>query len=501
MTVLHLASECAPFAKAGGLADVLAALPPALVEAGVDARVVFPLYGGTEGEKAGRLGPLDRVWSGLIPGTDLRPTVWRVRTTEPPTFVVQEPVHFGRDEIYADAIGDELPAERFVAFQRAVLAWLREDASARPDLLHLHDHHAALVPALLRGVELNASIAELPTVLTVHTAVHQGFVETTVLADLGLDDAFQTAACSASDPEGLVNSLRLGIEHADAVTVPSPTYARELRTDPDAARGLGRVFRAAAERTVGIGHGVDTGAWNPQRDPSLPAPFGPGDLAGKRLAKRTVCAELGLDATQPLLAYIGRLMPEKGIEILFETVERIARKTDASVVVLGEGPPEQEARLRGLDALLRAQGLGRRLAVALRFDEALARRLYAAADMVLVPSRTEPGGLAAMHAMAYGAVPVVHAVGGLHDSVCPPGESPRGICFDAFSTTALVEAVEGAIERWEDAPGWAELQAEGMAARFSWRRAAAAYADVYRRVAAGDSLSDDRSAGSVLVRG
>lgn len=489
MTVLHLASEYAPVAKAGGLADVLAALPAALQEAGVHTAVVLPLYGGPGGEKAVRAGELDPVWSGAIPGTTLRPTVWRTRS-EPAVFYVEEPVHFGRSEIYADEIGEELAPERFVAFQRAVLAWLRDDADARPDVLHLHDHHAALVPALLRGVAANEALAELPTVLTVHTAVHQGIVPLRALAALGLDEAFLLASHASADPEDELNTLRLGIELADAVAIPSTTYARELVTDFDVARGLGRVFRAAADRMVGIAHGVDRSVWNPRSDAFLPAPYGPGDLAGKRLAKREVCAELGLDAAQPLLAYIGRLVPEKGIEILFETVERLARRTDASVVVLGEGPPEQEARLRGLDALLRASGLHGRLAVALRFDEALAHRLYAAADAVLIPSRTEPGGLTAMHAMAYGTVPIARAVGGMRDTVCPAGAPPRGVCFEAFTTTALTEAVQEALELWADGPAWAALQARGLAAEFSWRPAAEAYADLYHRVAAGHPVLD-----------
>ena len=497
MYVLHLAAECAPVAKAGGLADVLAALPAALVEAGVRTAVVLPLYGGPDGEKAAAAGELDAIWSGPVPGTALRPTVWRSRS-EPATYLVEEPAHFGRSEIYADEIGEDLPPERFVAFQRAVLAWLRDDAAARPDVLHLHDHHAALVPALLRGVEANAPLAELPTVLTVHSAVHQGFVPLASLAALGLDDAFVRAAHAAADPEDELNTLRLGVEQASAVAVPSAAYARELVTDADVARGLGRVFRAASERLVGIPHGVDRATWNPRRDPVLPAPFGPGDLAGKRLAKRELCAELGLDAAQPLLVYIGRLMPEKGVEILYETVERLVRRTDASVAVLGEGPPEQETRLRGLDALLRASGLHGRLAVALRFDEALAHRLYAAADAVLVPSHTEPGGLTAMHAMAYGAVPIVRAVGGLRDSVCPEGAPPRGVCFHAFSTTALTEAVEQALELWADGEAWAELQARGLAAEFSWRPAAQAYTDLYRRVAAGHEVLDADAADTAV---
>ena len=269
---------------------------------------------------------------------------------------------------------------------------------------------------------------------------------------------------------------------ADAVIAPSPTYAAELRGAGPAPRGLSRTFRDAADATVGILHGLDRAVWSPSRDPHLPAPFGPSDLRGKRLAKDAVCRELELDPAAPLLTFIGRLMPENGVEILYEAVERLLGRTEASIAILGLGPAEQEARLRGLAGLVRTQEGAGRLAVRLRYDAPLAHRLVAGADVLLAPSRTEPSGRTAMIAATYGTVPVAHAVGALRDVLCADGAQPRGICFDGFATTPFVEAVQHALERMADADGWRRLQQAGLEAEFSWMDTAAAVVDVYGRV-------------------
>lgn len=496
MHVLHLAAECAPFIQTGGLADVVGALPAALRATGVQASVVLPLYGGTDGDVARRAGALESVWTGDAGGETA--TVWHAPEADTPTFLVEMPA-FAGPGVYLDAAGDPLPDARFVAFQLAVLAWLRACPEARPDVLHLHDHHAALVPALLRGDAANEALADLPTVLTVHGADHQGVVLLDELAAAGVGAPLATALHSSTDAEETVNALRVGVSMADAVIAPSPTYARELRGDGPAPRGLGRTFRDAADATVGILHGIDAAIWSPSRDRHLAVPFGPEDLSGKRAAKAVVCAELGLGAERPLLTFIGRLMPENGVEILFEAVERLLGRTEASIAVLGLGPPEQEARLRGLSGLLRTQDTAGRFAVRLDFDRPLAHRLVAGADILLAPARTEPSARTAMIAVAYGTVPVGHAVGALRDVLCPDGEPPRGLCFDGFATTPFVEAVQDALEQMEDADGWARLQSAGMTAEFSWLDTAARVAEVYRRVL-GAGMDESAARDRFLVR-
>ena len=479
MYALHLAAECAPLAQAGGLADVVAALPAALRAEGIRASVALPLYGGPGGAMARQAGALDRVWTGDVGGFDA--TVWHAVDLDTPTFLVETPA-FAAEGVYLDAVGEALPDARFVSFQRTVLAWLRAAPHDRPSVLHLHDHHAALVPALLTGDPANDVLSDLPTVLTVHSADHQGALLTNELVEAGIDPDLVAAMRSSADSDGVLNALRIGVSTADAVVVPSPTYAAELRGDGVAPRGLGRVFRTAREQTVGVLHGVDRAVWNPACDPHLPAPFTPDDLRGKRLAKDAVCRELGLDPGRPLLAFIGRLMPENGVEILFEAVERLLGRTEAGIAILGLGPPEQEARLRGLGALVRAQDAGERLAVRNAFDVPFAHRLVAGADVLLAPARTEPSARTAMIALAYGTVPVAHAVGALRDVVCPGDAPPRGVCFDGFGTTPFVEAVEGALDRLANADSWRALQHAGMTAAFSWQTTAQRIAGVYQDV-------------------
>ena len=493
MHALHLASECEPLVQAGGIAAVVQALPAALRAAGVEASVALPLYGGRAGPIARAAEPLGRVWDGPD-GI----AVWRAQDFDTPTYLVETPA-FAEPDVYQDAQGDALPDERFVAFQLAVLAWLRADPDARPDVLHLHDHHAALVPALLRGDAAYEVLADLPTVLTVHGADHQGVLRADRLADLGLDPALLTALRSSRDPDDAVSSLRVGVATADAVLVPSPTYARELRGDGVAPRGLGATFREAADRTTGIVHGLDRAVWSPRFDPHLPAPFSADNPEGKHLAKASVCRALGLDPGGPLLTYVGRLMPENGVEILFESVERLLGVTDARIAILGLGPPEHEAQLRGLAGLVRTQEAPGRLAMRLAFDRPLAHRLLGGADILLAPARTQPSARSAMIACAYGTVPVGHAVGAFRDVVCPAGEPARGICFEGFATTPFVEAVRGAIERMADAEAWQRLQTAGMRAEFSWLRTAEATAEVYRAVAGGER-PDASGRGRFVVR-
>ena len=212
-------------------------------------------------------------------------------------------------------------------------------------------------------------------------------------------------------------------------------------------------------------------------------PISLADLAGKAATKAAVCAELNLDAERPLLAYVGRLMPEKGVEVLLPAADALVRTTDACIVLLGTGDPEHEAEVRGLAGMLDADGFENRLAPVVAFDERMAHRLYAAADVFLMPSRTEPCGLGQMYAMAYGTPPVVHATGGLRDTVAAPaGDGGTGFPFAPFTPDALVAAVRDALALLADPPRWKRLQQNGMTADFSWNASARAYSALYRHL-------------------
>ena len=497
LRVLHVAAECAPFAKVGGLGDVVGALPAALAAEGVEASVVMPLYGGPDGAVAARAAPLALVAAGTahLGETVLPYRVWRSDSLpggalSVPVFFVDEPVHFGDAGVYFRA-ADGLPfahsAARFVAFQLAVLDWLGSGAAPEVDVLHLHDNHAALVPALLRHAA--AAVRSLPTMFTVHSADHQGEVPRVLWDRLGLPggEAFLT-------DRGETNAMALAVALADVVTTVSPGYARELAADDSVAHGLAEAFRAAGPRLVGVLNGIDPDVWNPETDAHLLHPFSAADLAGKAAEKAAVCAELNLDAPRtggamrPLVAFVGRLMPEKGVEVLLPGADTLVRTTGANVVLLGTGDPEHEAEVRGLAGMLARDGIANRLAAVVAFDERMAHRLYAAADVFAMPSRTEPCGLGQMYAMAYGTPPVVHATGGLRDTVRAwDGAAGTGFCFDAFTPEAFVAAVRAALTVHADAPAWRRLQQNAMAADFSWAASARAYAGLYRSVIAGDA--------------
>ena len=480
MHVLHLAAECAPLAKVGGLGDVVGALPPALVAAGVEASVLMPLYGGAEGELARRAGPLVGVHEGETSfGAQHLPfRIWRADASPVgvPVYLLDEPVHFGGSGVYSDPSGENLPPERWAVFQRAALDWLAAPDAPAVDLLHLHDHHAGLVPVLLRHDRALSRIAGMPTLLTVHSADHHGIAPWSVWERLNVHvDEAETLLV-----EDDLNALKAGVVWADAVTTVSPTYADELATDPTVSRGLVETFRAARRKTTGILNGIDAAHWNPATDPHLPSTFSADERAGKAATKRAVCDELGLDADRPLIAYVGRLMPEKGVELLTEGTERVLHATEASVALLGAGDPEHETAVRGLALMLGREGYADRLSVTIGFDEALAHRLYGAADVFAMPSMSEPCGLAQLYAMRYGAPPVVHAVGGLRDTVeAWDGARGTGFRFDAFTTGAFVEALRAALAVHAEPEAWARLVACGMARDWSWRGPAQTYADLY----------------------
>jgi starch synthase len=485
MHIVHLAAECAPIAKVGGLADVVGALPAALSAEGTASSILMPLYGGPHGSTAARAGALARVGSGEVWfGPDAYAyTVYRSDALGAPLYLLDQPEHFGPEGVYfrtEDGLPFDNDDTRFPLFQLCALHWLAGGDAPAPDVLHLHDHHTGLIPALLRHGSGYEALRDVPTMFTVHSADHQGVLPWGVWERLGV--FVEEAETLLVGDE--VNSMKAALNWSDAVTTVSPSYAEELATNDSMAGPLAEVFRAIRHKTTGILNGVDYGAWNPATDSYLDATYSADDLAGKADCKAAVCAELGLDAARPLVAFIGRLMPEKGVEILLEGVERVLRKTGATVALLGTGYPEHEHELRGLVSMMAHEGLGDRVAARIAFDNTFAHRLYAAADIFLMPSKSEPCGLGQLYAMAYGTPPVVHAVGGLRDTVVPwDGEAGTGFTFDAFTPGAIRQAVQQALDVHADSAAWGSLVRQAMAADWSWARSARAYTRIYQRLA------------------
>jgi len=475
MRVVMLSPEVYPYAKTGGLADVLAALPRALAAAGVEVTVCMPGYR-----------PALRAAGALAPGTRLHaPIGSRMEPAEMvcapgasvPTVLMRADRYFDRDGLYGEG-GREWPDndERFAFFCRGALEWLRAEGEP-PDVLHVHEWQAALAPAFLRGTaELYPELARVRTVLTLHNLAYQGRFPPECWHLLNLDARYFVPEFLEFHAE--INFLKAGIVFADALTTVSPRYAGEIQT-PAFGEGLDGVLRARHAALRGILNGIDDAVWNPATDPHLPARYRAGDLAGKARCKRALQAELGLPvrADLPLLAIVSRLAEQKGFDLLTATLPELLATTAVQLAILGSGDPTYETALRQIAA--RSPG---RLALRIEFNESLAHRIEAGGDIFLMPSRFEPCGLNQLYSLRYGTVPLVHATGGLEDTVVefdPAAGTGTGFKFAPYGTEAFVAAVRRALRLHADPAAWQRLMRNGMAQDFSWHRAARSYARLY----------------------
>jgi starch synthase len=482
MDILHVAFECAPIAKVGGLGDVLGALPKFLNRQGVKSAVFMPRFGDAQVDSSS----LQLVHEGTLQyrGRVLPYRLWQQAADVLgfPVYLWEEPVYFGRPGVYQDpATGLDFPdqGDRFFVFQRGLLAVLKAHV-LKPDLLHLHDHHAALIPVWLRADPAYEEWATLPLVLTVHNAEHQGRYAWSIWKEIGVP----VAQPEDLQQDGQLNALKAGMIWADVVTTVSPGYARELQERDDIAAGLRAVFQRVAFKMRGILNGIDPEVWNPATDPFIFVPYTAETLENKQQNKQALCRTLGLDPAQPLVIFIGRLMQEKGVDLLVRGLERFMPKhPDVSVVVLGTGMPEYQAALETLKQRLETSGVAQRLVLRFEFNNTLAHQLYAAADMLLMPSRVEPCGLNQLYAMTYGTVPIVHAVGGLRDTVTPwdpHTQTGTGFRFESFTPQAMRQALEQALATYRQPELWQQLQRNGMRQNWSWDRSAQEYIALYQ---------------------
>jgi starch synthase len=475
MRVCMLASEAFPYAKTGGLGDVLAALPEALAGLGVDATRVLPGYR----EALRTAGPVERLGRIRAPvASRLEPAdVVRVPGAPVPTLLIDAPRYFDRDGLYGDGEHDYPDNnERFTFFCRAALEWLRGLATP-PDVLHCHDWQAALAPAMLRATAaLYPELRRVRLVQTVHNLAYQGRFPASAWHLLNLDPRY--FASEWLEFWGDINFLKAGLVFADVLTTVSPRYAREIQT-PEFGEGLDGVLRARAARLRGILNGIDYRVWNPATDPALPARYDAGDLTGKARCKAALQAALGLRVAgpAPLLGIVSRLAWQKGIDVALDALPPLLEHSTAQLAVLGSGEAELERRLQEL-----AGRFPDRVAVRTGLDEPLAHRITAGVDLFLMPSRYEPCGLNQMYSQRYGTVPVVHATGGLDDTVLEfdvaTGEG-TGFKFAPCTAEALRDALDRALGVHRDPAAWLRLQRNGMRQDFSWERSARAYQTVY----------------------
>ncbi|MDA0700320.1 MAG: glycogen/starch synthase [bacterium] len=462
MRILHATAEALPFAKTGGLADVLGALPAAQSALGHGVCVVHPWYPALAAARAPLwIGDVDVPFDGGLERVG-------VGTLELGTVRYAFVGHraFRREALY----GYPDDTYRFALFARAVPA-VAARIGFTPDVVHGHDWHAALLPALLRFAgHLPPGFAGLPSVLTVHNAQYQGWADA---ADVVAWGRLPGHLASPLALNGRGNLLHAGLVTADHVTTVSPTYAREL-LDPAVAYGLDPAFAALGPRLTGILNGLDVEAFDPQRDLALAARFGPDDLAGKRRCKEALADEMGLSPARPLLGVVSRLADQKGLDLLLAAVPEVLEQ-GWNLVLLGSGDPKLEALAQGAFALHPD-----RIAGHLGYDDALARRIYAGVDALAVPSRFEPCGLAQLIAMRYGTLPVARATGGLVDTI---DDGRTGFLFAAAERSALTAALARARASYDDAALWRRMQVAAMSENFDWSRSAQAYDDLYRVLA------------------
>jgi starch synthase len=480
LAVLQVSAELFPFVKTGGLADVAAALPPALVEAGADVRLVLPGLPAYM-QRIGATTPVAKIDT---PWHDTA-TVLRGELQGLTTYVIDAPTLYNRlGNPYADASGAAYADNhRRFGLLGLVAARLGSglDAAWQPDVVHGHDWHAGLASAALRFARWpGKTIAR--SVFTVHNLAYQGLFPANASVDLGLPSSVMQMR--GAEFYGQLSFMKAGLHYADALTTVSPSYAAEITT-PEQGAGLDGVLRERADVLHGVLNGCDYTLWHPSADAHLPAHFDADHLPGKAACKAALQTEVGLraDPKALLLGMVSRLVAQKGVQLVVDQVPAFLQAHDAQLVVVGEGDAAMEKALHALAA----QHPGR-IAFLRAVSEPLAHRVIAGSDVLLVPSHFEPCGLTQMYAMAYGTLPLVRRVGGLADTVADASlenlaaDVATGLVFERFTAIDFNRALQRALALKNKPEAWRQVQRRAMAQRFEWRAAAERYLTIYRSV-------------------
>lgn len=468
MRVALLSSEAVPYSKTGGLADVAGALPKALKNIGVDSVLITPCYRQTKGEHLWNIAidDLKVEWRGSI----YPAKAFYSEANGSPTFLIDAPSYFHRDSIY----GFTEDYERFAFFNRAALALLRRIGEA-PDIVHLNDWHCGFA-----AVELASARRHDPywrytrTVFSIHNMAYQGGFGPGELWNLGFSSDL---ARNAFAFDGYASAMKAGLEVSDTLSTVSRRYAQEIQTSENGF-GLEWLVRQRAHRLIGITNGIDYEVWNPQTDIELPAHYDIDDLSGKRECKRALLEAFSLpvDLDRPVLANITRLTAQKGIDLMMQVAGEVV-ETGAYIISLGSGEKRYEDFWQSLrDYAPRQVGVYR------GYNESLAHKIEAGADMFMMPSKFEPCGLNQMYSLRYGTVPIVRAVGGLDDTVQNydvVNGTGNGFKFGPYIGDKFLERIYEALFAYADRGTWQQIQRNGMSIDNSWENAARKYVELY----------------------
>ena len=467
MKIYHLSAECYPVAKVGGLADVVGALPKYQNMLGLQAAVVMPYYD----RKFTRENEFDIVFSAatLLGTRRLYFEILKEKTNKLgfELFLVRIPGLLDRENIYS--YPDE--REKFIAFQLAFLDWISYTYQT-PDIIHCHDHHSGLVPFLMYHSKLYRRLANIPTVFTIHNGQYHGAFGWENLSYLPEIDLTKTGLL---DWAGGINPLAAAVKCCWRYTTVSPTYLRELTIN---SNGLEYLFWIESAKGYGIINGIDTEVWDPKADAMIAGNFTVKQvIKGKQANKNALCERFALNPNKPLFTFIGRLVIEKGADLLPEAIERSLTENpgEANFLILGSGEEEMETALLELKDKYPGQ-----CNVFIGYDEALAHLIYAGADFLLMPSRVEPCGLNQLYSLRYGTMPLVRSTGGLIDSVIDFGdEDGYGIRFNNASVDDICMAISRAIVLYQNTAQLQLLRKRMMALDFSWDRSAKEYNNLY----------------------
>ena len=469
MEIFHIGAECYPVAKVGGLADVVGALPKYQKKAGHLVRVVLPHYE----TKFINENEFDCVHSGFVKLGNFNFPFNVLKEREDQLgyelYLVQIPELFDRKEIY----GYEDDIERFLSFQIATLDWLitRNDV---PDVINCHDHHTGLIPFMMLYSYKYLKLQNTPTVITIHNSIYQG--------QFGFDKLyylpeFDLSKVTVLEWDDKINSLATAIKCASAVTTVSPNYLNEINYS---AYGLESLFNLVRHKSKGILNGIDIEVWNPATDSMLAKNYSVKNFKkGKQENKDKLCNQFNLDPSKPLFSFIGRLLEEKGADLLPHAAALALSENfkEINILVLGSGNTEIENQLKHL-----LTSFNGNYNAFIGYNEELAHQIYAGSDFLLMPSRVEPCGLNQMYALRYGTIPIVRRTGGLKDTVIDFGDNGNGICHDQATVVDVCYSIQRAVNLYNDKKKINDIQKLGMGIDHSWESVCQEYIETYNLI-------------------
>ena len=478
LKVLYAASEVFPYSKTGGLADVAASLPKALSSADVEINVITPFYRSIKENFSG-LKTHTKILKIPFKGTIFPAVIFQEKINPRwSVYFIQCDEFFDRSGFYGTAQGDYSDnAERFSYFSLAVLEFCRT-FSLKPQIIHCNDWQTGLIPTYLKrlyGLNRDPVFRRTKTIFTIHNMAYQGIFPAEVMSCASIPR--ELFSLQGLEFYGKINLLKGGLVFSDRLTTVSPKYAEEIQT-PEFGHGLEGVLKERKKDLYGILNGIDYTVWNPENDPHIAAHYSPEDLTGKIICKQALIKKLKLQGSEdsPLLSIISRLAEQKGIDLLASIIPDLI-DSGCLLVILGSGDKRLENKLLNL-----ARQYKKKLHVHIGFDNSLAHEIEAGSDIFLMPSKYEPCGLNQLYSLKYGTIPLVHATGGLDDTIQefnPKEQTGNGFKFENFSSKVFLAKIRKALKYYSKKNIWTKLIRNAMSEDFSWENSARLYLDLY----------------------